>query len=301
YGAGRGALAAAIVAGLRAEESPLLEALRYQPVELNEHRRAELRRRLADADAADHLAEPTEAAFTGAVIANEFLDALPVHRVEWRAGGLLEVHVDWEEDGPVDRLGPPSSAALAARLAAEGVTLEEGQRAEICLALDGWVAEVGAVLKRGYVLVIDYGHPASELYASRRRAGTLLAYREHGVEEDPYGAIGHQDLTSHVDLTALERAAAAHGLAALGSTSQAEFLVGIGAADILARWRADPAASLAGYAELRAALRRMLDPRVTGGFRVVAFGRRVPAEPALAGFGFAIDPGARGSARRSER
>ena len=121
------------------------------------------------------------------------------------SGGADGAFVDVEEE--------PSTPALAERLAAEGIQLADGQLAEICLAVDGWVAGAAAGLGRGLVLLIDYGHPAAELYdAVRRPAGTLAAYLAQRVHGDPYRAIGRQDLTAHVDVTAVERAAAGAGL-----------------------------------------------------------------------------------------
>jgi SAM-dependent MidA family methyltransferase len=180
-------------------------------------------------------------------------------------------------------LGTPSDRALAARLEAEGVTLEPGQPAEICLALDGWVASAVAPLERGELLLIDYGYSAAELY-SPARGSTLRAYHRHRVHADPLVAIGCQDLTAHVDLTAIERAALASGLEPVGRTTQAPFLAELGAGDLLLALQTEPASTLESYIEARSALVRMLDPRATGAFAVLAFGRGLPAESRLRGF-----------------
>lgn len=301
YGAGSGTLALAILHGLRADGSALLEALRYEPIEIGERRRAELAAGLAEAGFADRLAidppapetgpgpgRQADRRRTGCVIANEFLDALPVHRFEWRAGQLRELYVDWRDGRFVDHPGPPSTPALAERLAAEGIVPVDGQRGEICLALDGWVAEAAGALERGFVLVIDYGHPASELYGPARRDGTLRAYVRHRVGADPYARVGRQDLTAHVDLTALLRAAARSGLTELGLTTQAEFLVGAGIGERLEAIRNDPATTLADYLELRASLMRLLDPAATGRFRVIALGRDLPPGTGLSAFGYRV-------------
>ena len=165
--------------------------------------------------------------------------------------------------------------------------LAEGQSAEVCLALDGWIADAVQSLERGLVLLIDYGAPAGELYdAVRRPQGTVRAFVRHRVSDDLYGHIGRQDLTAHVDLTALDAAARAVGLAPVGETSQAEFLIGNGAEALLQEVQADPATTLAAYVELRSALMRLIDPAGMGGFRVTAFGRAWPAGPPLAGFAY---------------
>jgi SAM-dependent MidA family methyltransferase len=104
------------------------------------------------------------------------------------------------------------------------------------------------------------------------------------VHADPFVAIGRQDLTAHVDLTAVERAAAAAGLEPLGRTSQGQFLADLGTGELLVALQTDPASTLESYMEARSALMRMLDPRATGGFAVLAFGRGLPAESRLRGF-----------------
>ncbi len=124
--------------------------------------------------------------------------------------------------------GPPSTPALAERLASEGVELPDGARAEICLAIDGWLDDASARVGRGFGLVIDYGRRATELYGPARAGGTLRAYSGQRAHDDPFVAIGRQDLTAHVDFTAVERAAAERGWRTLGLTTQARFLVGAG-------------------------------------------------------------------------
>jgi len=167
------------------------------------------------------------------------------------------------------------------------VQLAEGQSAEVCLALDGWIADAVEPLERGLLLLIDYGAVATALYdAVRRPQGTVRAFARHRLSDDLYGHVGRQDLTAHVDLTALGRAADAAGLAPVGETSQAEFLIGNGAEALLQEVQADPATTLAGYVELRSALMRLIDPAGMGGFRVTAFGRAWPAGAPLAGFAY---------------
>jgi SAM-dependent MidA family methyltransferase len=290
HGAGSGALAAGILDGLRRSSSDLLGAIGYQALDVSPARLTSLRSRLDAIGLGDHLEPADDEPAAGAVLANELLDALPVHRVEGATRGrLLERFValaQTADDGATATgrppfaivLGPPSTPALAARLRAEGIHLEPGQPAEICLALDDWVAGAARPLERGLLLIIDYGYPATELY-SAARGSTLRAYHGHRVHADPLVAIGRQDLTAHVDLTAVGRAAAGAGLESLGRTSQARFLAGLGLGDLLMAFQADPTTTLKGYLEARSSVIRMLDPRATGGFAVLRFGRGLPAEP----------------------
>jgi SAM-dependent MidA family methyltransferase len=287
HGAGTGALAEAVLRGLATDRSPLLAAIRYQAFEIDERRVVEFTERLGAAGFGN-LVEPADARpVAGAVVANEVLDALPVHRIGMHDGRLLERHVDLDGDELVDAWAAPSTTALAERLADDGITLAEGQAAEVCLGLDGWVSGAVAGLQRGLLLVVDYGATAIELYdPARRPHGTLRAYVRHRVHDDVYRHVGRQDLTAHVDLTALERSMLAAGLTMIGSTTQAEFLIGSGVEELLRAVQADPATTMTAYVELRSALMRLLDPAAMGGFRVVAAGRAWPAGAALSGFAF---------------
>jgi SAM-dependent MidA family methyltransferase len=233
---------------------------------------------------------PDDLPAVGAILANELLDALPVHRLEGGPDGrLLERFVVLEAGGSADAprldmvLGPPSTPDLAARLAGEGITLQPGQPAEVCLVVDGWVADAAASLERGELVVIDYGYPAAELY-DPGRGSTLRAYHRHRVHADPLVGIGRQDLTAHVDLTAVDRAATAGGLHAIGRTTQAQFLAALDAGELLVGMQSDPAIDLASYLDARASLVRMLDPKVTGGFAVLGFGRGLPSDRRIRGF-----------------
>ena len=289
HGAGTGALAEAILDQIERARPELLAVLRYVPVEIDTRRVEAFGERLSAAGLADRIAPADDdRPFTGVVLANEVLDALPVHRIGVHAGSLAERFVGVGADGRlVDAWGPPSTPALGERLQADGVRLAEGQSGEVCLALDRWIADAVQSQERGLVLLIDYGARASELYdAMRRPQGTVRAFVRHRISGDLYGHIGRQDLTAHVDLTALGTAARVVGLAPVGETSQAEFLIGNGAEALLQAVQADPATTLAGYVELRSALMRLIDPAGMGGFRVTAFGRGWPAGPPLAGFAY---------------
>ena len=310
YGAGTGTLAESILRGLAGDGSGLLDALAYDPVELNPARQERIRERLAGGGFAAALggagtvatlegpatagAASTAGAarppLDGAILANEFLDALPVHRVVWRDGRLLERFVGWsaERERFEDIEGPPSTPALAGRLAAEEIELVEGQAAEIRLATDDWVATMSAGVGRGFVIAIDYGGPAAELYGPARLDGTLRAYTGHRAHADPFVAVGRQDLTAHVDFTAVERAAADHGWVTLGMTTQAEFLMGSGFTELFAARQADPDVEPEAYLALRASAARLLDPRTLGGFRVLVLGRGVPAGTTLRGLAYRV-------------
>ena len=194
FGAGSGTLGLSILDGLRRRGSiGLLSAIRYEPVESNPNRLADLRDRFEMAGHLERL-EPAgcpaigSVPVDGVILANEFLDALPVHRVVVNDGKLRELFVTWNSGGgagggPVgggftELAAPPSSADLAARLADDGVEPAEGQVAEICLELDPWLGQVAARLARGFVLAIDYGYEppsCTGLAAWRARCSGIAA------------------------------------------------------------------------------------------------------------------------------
>jgi SAM-dependent MidA family methyltransferase len=279
HGAGDGALAIALLTGLRAARPDVLEVLRYQPVEVDPRRIAAFEYHVSGAGFGSAVQTAVDAPITGLILANEVADALPVHRVVQRGSELLEVRVGLEGDRFVDVETAPSTPDLFVRLAAEGISLTDGQRAEICLTLGSWLAGVATDLERGVVLLIDYGYPAAELYDPiRRRDGTLRAYVRHTVHDDPYAHVGRQDLTAHIDVDAVVRAAADAGLSHLGTTTQAEFLVGLGMDEHLRAIQTDPATTMEAYLAVRSSVMRLLDPAAMGRFRVMAFGRGWPKD-----------------------
>jgi SAM-dependent MidA family methyltransferase len=226
------------------------------------------------------------------VLANEFLDALPVHLVEIHDGWPREVHVGVSAAGAFEEhLLAPSTPAIAARLdalAATGVAFADGQRAELCLELDGWAADLAATLSAGVVLVIDYGAPAPRLYGPRHPAGTLMTYRGHaadGSPDAPYRDVGQRDITAHVDTTTLARLLGAAGFDVLGETTAAELLAGCGLEELLERER-NRAVDAAAVLLLRSAVMRLLDPRHLGGFRAVLAGRGIARTPPLRGLAY---------------
>ena len=165
---------------------------------------------------------------TGCVLSNELLDALPVHRVVVRGGRLKEIYVTMKDDQLQEVEDEPSTDSMQARLEQEQVRLQEGHRTEVCLELDSWMGEVAATLERGFVLTIDYGHAAHELYSPARSQGTLRCYYLHTLTANPYVRIGQQDVTAHVDFTAVASLGARNGLAGLPLITQGMFLNNLG-------------------------------------------------------------------------
>ena len=230
-GAGTGALAAQVL-DFTAESFPeFYGALQYVAVECSASRRiAAVAGSLALHLTAKHFAMvsdmPAQIA-CGCIFSNEFFDALPVHRLVIEGDELREIYVGLGANGLCEQFGPLSSPELAGYITEQGVTLQEGQLAEVGLEACAWIAEMGARLGRGFVLTIDYGHEAQELYDERHMRGTLLAYEKHRASENFFRAPGQQDLTAHVNFTALERHGARAGLKRTGLMSQSNFLLSL--------------------------------------------------------------------------
>ena len=206
-------------------------ALEYVAVERSAARRAEHAARLAKHESAGRASSAMEiprAIPAGCIFSNELLDALPVHRVVVRQGGLREVYVGFDNGHFVDVAGEPSMPALEKYFSDQGIALEEGQEAEVCFEACDWIEDAGRILERGFVLTIDYGHEAHALYDEHHNRGTLLAYRYHAVTENILEAPGEQDLTAHVNFTALDLCGRRSGLVRTGLVTQSQFLVALG-------------------------------------------------------------------------
>ena len=170
----------------------------------------------------------------GIIFSNELVDAFPVHRIVIRNGLLKECFVSYEHGRFVEIEGEPSDAVadhVRRFIYERGITLGEGMRTEVNLKAVDWMQSVASVLKRGIVVTVDYGYPAYELYSPQRPDGTLLCYVRHRASDNPYVGVGHQDMTAHVDFTALATVGQDRGLEMTGFTNQQSFLLGLGIAE----------------------------------------------------------------------
>ncbi|MBZ5642208.1 MAG: SAM-dependent methyltransferase [Acidobacteriia bacterium] len=233
-GAGVGRLAGHILDFAAHELPAFYGALEYVAVERSAARRAEHSERLAVHGGAGKVSSSSEiprAIAAGCIFSNELLDALPTHRVAVENGKLREMNVGIEGERLVEISGEPSTPRLEEYFREQGIALQEGWQAEACLEACEWIENAGRALDRGFVLTIDYGHEASALYNERHNRGTLLAYRDHAVSENLLDAPGGQDLTSHVNFTALELWGRRAGLSRTGLVTQSQFLVALGRAN----------------------------------------------------------------------
>lgn len=286
-GPGKGLLARDFLAACATDSTSLASRLRYILIERSPAMVAAQRENLAPwletsrVSWLNSLADLRDGAVTGAMLSNELVDAFSVHRIRMVNGEPKELYVADVDGRFVEQTGPLSTQALAdslRRLEALDIKLPDGYTTEINLQAIAWVHEVARVLKRGVAITIDYGHTAQDLYGPDRKRGTLLCYFRHEASEDPYVQVGMQDMTAHVDFTALATAGDEVGLHLTGFTNQLSFLMGLGAEQMLAGLPQDSP-------ELQSAV-QLLRPNGMGStFKVLVQHKNMP-EPQLDGLLF---------------
>jgi SAM-dependent MidA family methyltransferase len=238
-GAGSGRLAADVLNAVRRSDPDLFDRVRLTLVEASAAARAAQQETLAAV-----VARPFESlaalpdSLEGVLFANELLDALPVHQVVMRDEGLREVHVtaSGAPPGLTTMEKEPSTPALGAYLDRIGVELQPGWRVEINLRAVDWVRDAARRLRRGFIILIDYGHPAADLYSASHSAGTLTTFARHIANDAAYADMstpawlrnpGRQDITAHVDFTTIRDTAEAEGLTTIGFLDQTYFVLGL--------------------------------------------------------------------------
>jgi SAM-dependent MidA family methyltransferase len=221
-GAGRGWLSKGILKTLKELDPELYGLIKVRLVEANPNLNEPASGRITWCKDISEIG-PVRA---GIVLSNELIDSFPVHMVVCD-GGLKEIFVGFDGASFIEVAGKPSTGELAAYFKELGIELAEGQRAEVNLRALEWLKAAGALLGSGFVMTIDYGLPARELY-SPERGPTLLCHHRHTINDNPYMNIGLQDITTHVDFTGLVKSGAGSRLELTGFTTQKNFLLGLG-------------------------------------------------------------------------
>ena len=222
------------------------------------------------------LAEDT---IEGCFLSNELVDAFPVHLVQKEAGKLKEVYLSIKDQKLTEITDRLSTEELTAYFALMGVDLlqqeyPEGYRTEVNLQALDWLKTVATKLQRGYVLTIDYGYSAEKYYRPTRDQGTLQCYYQHRRHNNPYGNLGHQDITAHVNFTALERYGTSYGLDKIGFTQQGLFLMALGLGDRLNELSSGKF-TVAEIFKRRDALHQLIEPTGLGGYGVLIQGKNL--------------------------
>jgi len=244
FGAGSGALAAQVLSSL-ADTSAL--PCNYFILELSPELRARQQHLLAEQVpellARVHWLDRLPARLRGCILANEVLDAMPVHRFRIGADGRPRDLCVKPTPSELEEIAAEPRPELAAALCAlqdRGLAVAPDYESELNLRLGPWIQALAEVLERGLILLIDYGYPQTEYYRDDRCRGTLLCHYRHCAHADPYLYPGLQDITAHVDFTAVAEAGIRAGFRIAGYTTQAHFLIGCGLDRLLAQVATGP-------------------------------------------------------------
>lgn len=276
FGAGRGLLASDVDDALAVLDADLSKRIEIELIDASAGMRAAAKPRLPRARVG---AKVTRGGGEGSVVAVELFDALPVHRVRRRGNALVEVMIGLEGERLVEIEEPPE-AAVRAWADRFGAAPDDGDEAEVGLAIGPTLAELAAAIDRGFLIIVDYGHEARRLFSSAHARGTLLAYHRHQVNEDYLVRVGEQDLTAHVNLTALRREAEALRLTVLGITTQDRFLIANGLLDGLDAEDDGPMAA----AKRRREAKQLVHPHGMGTtFKIAVLSKGVEPAPSLRG------------------
>ncbi|HYW19188.1 MAG TPA: class I SAM-dependent methyltransferase [Nodularia sp. (in: cyanobacteria)] len=277
-GAGQGLLAMHILNYSELNHPDFFAALDYVIVEKSPGFQQEQQQRLQDFSVRwCSLADIPTDSITGCFFSNELVDALPVHQFILEAGEMHEVYVTTGKDESeplfIEVTGEISSPQLQKYLDLVEIDLtsggyEDGYRSEINLAAGEWLSIVADCLHRGYVLTIDYGYPANRYYNPRRSHGTLQCYYNHRHHDNPYINVGMQDITAHVDFTALERWGDRFNLAKVGFIQQGLFLMALGLGERISAISHQDF-PLSQLLQRREALHQLIDPTELGNFGVL--------------------------------
>ncbi len=229
-GAGSGKLALSIVSALCSEETMNSPDFRYYILEPSAELVQRQRQLLESALHADVIAriewlDRLPPCFQGVVVANEVMDALPVERFQTGSDVLQQLCVLTDLSEGVRPASDVLTKAVGAIEADLGQPMAPGYESEVCTLLEPWVRSLAGMLQEGVLLLIDYGYPRSEYYSAERMKGTLSCYYRHRMHDDPFFMPGLQDITAHVDFTAVVEAGVACELELLGYASQSAFLL----------------------------------------------------------------------------
>jgi SAM-dependent MidA family methyltransferase len=234
-GGGRGFLCKDVLQWAEKNASAFYQRLRYHLIETSPHLLKEQRETLGDHEKGGkvfwidpEVFEQGKALMEGCFLSNELVDAFPVHRVIFDHGNLKEIYITQDHGQLKEQWGELSDPRIAPYFQSMDIALREGQRAEVNLKALDWVEKVARCLRKGFVLTIDYGYLAKELYGPHRREGTLLCYYQHRTSENPYERLGEQDITSHVNFSSLIQKGEQVGLHLTGLVPQYQFLLALG-------------------------------------------------------------------------
>ena len=278
-GAGSGILASDILDYLSNKYPDFYATINYLIIEESQGLIEQQKKQLKDIDKITWKSwqEVADSSIIGCIFSNELIDAFPVHRVVSQNHTLKEVYVTFTDNQLQEIFGDLSTSQLANYFKLVDIDLTtkdypENYQTEVNLNALDWLKIVAQKLKIGYLLTLDYGYSAAKYYHPQRYRGTLNCYYQHHHHHNPYVNLGKQDITAHVDFTALEKQGQLLGLETLGLTKQGLFLMALGLGDRLSAL-SNGQYSLSDVLTRRDALHQLIDPTGLGGFQVLIQGK----------------------------
>lgn len=239
-GAGKGFLCCDILNYVRKQLPDFYESLTYKIIEIGSYFSASQEKLLKSHSRKNKVLwyspddfKKRDFRFNGCYLSNELLDSFPFNMVKMEGEKLREVYVTLNESGLIEELGELSTPGLEQYFANLNITLEEGQKAEVNLGIFDWLKEIHSAMGKGFVITIDYGYTADELFAPYRENGTIACYYRHTINHNPYIRLGFQDITAHVDFTTMMETGEKMGLKKTIYSEQHKFLIALGLLDIL--------------------------------------------------------------------
>ncbi len=237
-GAGKGYLAFDILSFLKNEFNDVFKNIEYIIIEKSPYHiefQKEILKDFPNVKWVQNITDFENESITGIIFSNELFDSFPVHMIRKKNGNIYEIFIKLDENDNVVEIEKNPSKEIIEYISELHIDIPEGMTTEINLDAKEYIQEIGKKLKKGYVITIDYGYPSKELYKPYRMRGTLLCYYRHKYSENYYENVGLQDITSHVNFSALKFYGEKVGLKTLGFTDQAHFLTSLGLMDIISK------------------------------------------------------------------
>ena len=258
-GAGRGFLAHDMLSYLR--DTEFYDALTYVIVEINPHLQEKQRQQLSGfKKKTQWVSSLTQISpVIGCVFSNELLDAFPVHLISSKGGRINEIYVNIENNEFYE-VYKECRPEVINYLSEFGITLPHDYRTEVNLHLKNWLNDAAITLREGFIFTIDYGYTAAEYYSPARNRGTLLCYSRHQAHDNPYKNAGEQDISAHVNFSAVKKWGEEYGFEPVGFSSQGTFLVSLRIDEVLQERYADEESSAQG----RNAVSQLISPAGLG-------------------------------------
>lgn len=273
-GAGKGYLALDVLDSLKRDQPEFYGDLNYLIVEISpsviEQEKTILKDHLNKISFLSSTSEIVDEDVAGVFVSNELVDSFPFHRLKYVGNDFQEIYVGVRKDDLTEILGSLSTIELKNYIDRYDLEFTEGQEIEINLDAKRWLLNVSRIFSKGFVVTIDYGFKATELFSPVRTKGTYMCFYKHVANENPYDHIGEQDITAHVDFSNLVLLGKDVELETVKYTTQGQFLIDWGILDIIEEYSIKNRADELSYQKDILAIKNLFLPDLMGGkFKVL--------------------------------